>query len=488
MLASCDRTTAARPPRPGDPDRAVAVGASGRRGRRACAWTTSTGGAARSPSAAKATGTRCCRCRPTSAKRSWPTCVDARPATDAREVFLRVPGPASGADAGRDVRSSRPPPHAGPDCPPVHAHRLRHTAATAMLRGGASLAEVGQVLRHRHALTTAIYAKVDSEGAARAGPPVAGGVGVSRAARGARRLPGAAPGAGIPARPRGEAARPVPRLSRAARRRGDHHRRARWPGRRQPNGDRLVAPAAAVGGARVRHLPARPRPEAPRCRRRICCPAGTASHPLPVLRRRDRAVIAAARALPHPDAAPPPIATLIGLLAVTGIRVGEAIASDRDDLDQHPGRADGAARQVRQARLLPLHPSTVDALRDYLRLPRPAAPDTGHRRAVRLHGRHPAALRNAGSRSLQPAGPPGRAGRRVGDLPSADPRPAALIRRRAPCSTPTATAATSRPGCRCCRPTSATPTRHTYWYLDAAPELLAIAADRLETHIRSDRS
>jgi integrase len=45
----------------------------------------------------------------------------------------------------------------------VHAHRLRHTAATAMLRAGSPLAEVGQVLRHRSPLTTAIYAKVDRD-------------------------------------------------------------------------------------------------------------------------------------------------------------------------------------------------------------------------------------------------------------------------------------------------------------------------------------
>lgn len=41
------------------------------------------------------------------------------------------------------------------------AHRLRHTAATQMLRRGASLTEIAQVLRHRHVNTTAIYAKVD---------------------------------------------------------------------------------------------------------------------------------------------------------------------------------------------------------------------------------------------------------------------------------------------------------------------------------------
>jgi site-specific recombinase XerD len=45
----------------------------------------------------------------------------------------------------------------------VHAHRLRHTAATAMLRAGGTLPEVGQVLRHRSPLTTAIYAKVDRD-------------------------------------------------------------------------------------------------------------------------------------------------------------------------------------------------------------------------------------------------------------------------------------------------------------------------------------
>jgi integrase len=45
----------------------------------------------------------------------------------------------------------------------VHAHRLRHTTATEMLQAGSPLAEVGQVLRHRSALTTAIYAKVDRD-------------------------------------------------------------------------------------------------------------------------------------------------------------------------------------------------------------------------------------------------------------------------------------------------------------------------------------
>ena len=46
---------------------------------------------------------------------------------------------------------------------PISAHRLRHTAATGKLRAGAPLAQVGQVVRHRRALTTQTYAKVDRD-------------------------------------------------------------------------------------------------------------------------------------------------------------------------------------------------------------------------------------------------------------------------------------------------------------------------------------
>ena len=45
--------------------------------------------------------------------------------------------------------------------PRFGAHRLRHTAASTMLAAGASLEEIGQVLRHRERRTTAIYARVD---------------------------------------------------------------------------------------------------------------------------------------------------------------------------------------------------------------------------------------------------------------------------------------------------------------------------------------
>lgn len=45
--------------------------------------------------------------------------------------------------------------------PRIGAHRLRHTLASDLLRAGAPLSEIGQILRHRVAASTAVYAKVD---------------------------------------------------------------------------------------------------------------------------------------------------------------------------------------------------------------------------------------------------------------------------------------------------------------------------------------
>jgi integrase/recombinase XerD len=86
--------------------------------------------------------------------------VDGRPECQTRSVFttLRPPGrPLTSGAIGHIVGSACQ--SAGLDR--IGAHRLRHTLATAMLRAGAPLSEVGQVLRHRSARSTAIYAKVD---------------------------------------------------------------------------------------------------------------------------------------------------------------------------------------------------------------------------------------------------------------------------------------------------------------------------------------
>ena len=83
-----------------------------------------------------------------------------RPPAECRELFLRVraplgPLPVSGVIGVVRYACVRA------DVPVVSAHRLRHTAATDMLRAGASLPEIALVLRHRELRTTAIYAKVD---------------------------------------------------------------------------------------------------------------------------------------------------------------------------------------------------------------------------------------------------------------------------------------------------------------------------------------
>lgn len=59
----------------------------------------------------------------------------------------------------------------------VGAHQLRHTLASEMLRAGGSLPEIGQVLRHQHPQTTAIYAKVDRDALRRIARPWRGAIG-----------------------------------------------------------------------------------------------------------------------------------------------------------------------------------------------------------------------------------------------------------------------------------------------------------------------
>jgi site-specific recombinase XerD len=85
---------------------------------------------------------------------------EGRPRTACRALFLRTKPPVAGLSStaiGHVVR--RACVRAG--VVPVGAHRLRHSTATQMLRRGASLDEVGQVLRDRSAQVVAVYAKID---------------------------------------------------------------------------------------------------------------------------------------------------------------------------------------------------------------------------------------------------------------------------------------------------------------------------------------
>lgn len=88
---------------------------------------------------------------------------DARPLCSTRQVFVCLRAPRRGFRNGNAVgtivrralaRANLHPPHQG-------AHLLRHSLATRLLRNGASLIEIGELLRHRNLDTTRIYAKVD---------------------------------------------------------------------------------------------------------------------------------------------------------------------------------------------------------------------------------------------------------------------------------------------------------------------------------------
>jgi len=86
-----------------------------------------------------------------------------RPAIANRSLFLRVRAPIQGIKPPQSidkiVRTAFE--RAGIDSPRKGAHQFRHALATQMLSQGASLSEIGKLLRHRSPQTTTIYAKVD---------------------------------------------------------------------------------------------------------------------------------------------------------------------------------------------------------------------------------------------------------------------------------------------------------------------------------------
>jgi len=177
--------------------------------------------------------------------------------------------------------------------------------------------------------------------------------------------------------------------------------------------------------------------------------------------------------------------TLIGLLAVAGMRVGEAIRLDRPDADLHAGVLTIRQSKFGKSRLIPLHPSTTGALTRYAALrdehhPRPAAPALF--------------LSTAGTRLLHS---------NVGTTFSKLTAQAGLARRSAACrprihdvrhSFAVATVlgwyrdgadvAAMMP--RLSTYLGHTDPKHTYWYLSAAPELMALAGDRLHAHLNGE--
>lgn len=102
---------------------------------------------------------------------------DGRPRCPTRHVFVRIHAPHVGFAGPVAVINvvQRALARAGIDPPFKGAHLLRHSLATAMLRHGASLEEIGQILRHASPDTTWIYAKVDLEALRTLAPAWPGG-------------------------------------------------------------------------------------------------------------------------------------------------------------------------------------------------------------------------------------------------------------------------------------------------------------------------
>jgi integrase len=174
--------------------------------------------------------------------------------------------------------------------------------------------------------------------------------------------------------------------------------------------------------------------------------------------------------------------TLIGLLAVTGMRVSEALTLDHDDIDVAERVLTIRHTKFGKSRELPVHPSTITALRQYLqRTDRPRAAASTAAVFVSLAGTR---LRYCNVHWTFH-----RLVRRAGLTPrsaTCRPRIHDLRHRFAVCTLLEAY-----------RSVEDTQTRlhllatylghvdpvHTYWYLSAAPELLHAAGDRLQRYL-----
>lgn len=175
--------------------------------------------------------------------------------------------------------------------------------------------------------------------------------------------------------------------------------------------------------------------------------------------------------------------TLIGLLSVTGMRIGEAIRLDRSDLDLAHARLRVRNSKFGKSRQLPLHPTTIQALRDYLRTRDELHPHVDTEALLitptgnRLDRRH---------MEWQFA----RLRKRVGLTARPGSRPPRLHDIRHTFAVRTMLESYRSGGDPVARLAQlATYLGHvdpaaSYWYLSAAPELLALAAARLEHYLR----
>jgi integrase/recombinase XerD len=174
--------------------------------------------------------------------------------------------------------------------------------------------------------------------------------------------------------------------------------------------------------------------------------------------------------------------SLIGLLAVSGIRIGEGIALDVDDLDTHADLLLVREAKFAKSRLVALHPTTTRALAQYLDLraelcPRPASSALfASTVGTRLHHSNV----NLTFASLL---------HRVGiTRRSALCRPRIHDLRHSFATASLLDAYASGADVATMMPRLATylghsDPKHTFWYLSAAPELMAMAGQRLDAYL-----
>lgn len=195
------------------------------------------------------------------------------------------------------------------------------------------------------------------------------------------------------------------------------------------------------------------------------------------------ALIAAATRLASPLHAAS-IGTLIGLMAATGLRTSEARRLDRDDVGLNNGTLTVRCSKYGKTRQIPLHPSTTNALADYLRRRDQLCPNPlDDSLLITSTGRRLHNLGDTFRRLLAEVGieaPPGRRAPRLHDLRHGF----AVATLREWHTT----------GQDVQRQLPALSTylghvnpAHTYWYLQAVPELMAVLADRVETSHRAPR-
>lgn len=103
---------------------------------------------------------------------------DGRPPCETRRVFIRARAPRQGFSSSSAIDDIVRRALVRAELDPIRkgAHLLRHSLATKMLKRGASLAEIGEVLRHSSTTTTEIYAKIDLAALNALAQPWPGGV------------------------------------------------------------------------------------------------------------------------------------------------------------------------------------------------------------------------------------------------------------------------------------------------------------------------